>query len=80
MTRKDLQCVHEPFGDAFYFGPERLSSRYEADVKARDDSGFSDSTFKSVFEDIEKKSEEVLMIPSIDPSYFHVWSDFTFIT
>ena len=20
MTRKDLTCVHEPFGDAFYFG------------------------------------------------------------
>ncbi|ELR06052.1 hypothetical protein VC83_08133 [Pseudogymnoascus destructans] len=58
MTRKDLQCIHEPFGDAFYFGPERLSSRYEADVKARDDSGFSDSTFASVFEQIEKKTEE----------------------
>ncbi|OBT44211.1 hypothetical protein VE00_05422 [Pseudogymnoascus sp. WSF 3629] len=58
MTRKDLQCIHEPFGDAFYFGPERLSSRYEADVQARDDSGFSDSTFASVFEQIEKKTEE----------------------
>lgn len=20
MTRKDLACVHEPFGDAFYYG------------------------------------------------------------
>ncbi|OBT63578.1 hypothetical protein VE03_07009 [Pseudogymnoascus sp. 23342-1-I1] len=58
MTRKDLQCIHEPFGDAFYFGPERLSSRYEADVKARDDSGFSDSTFKSVFDEIEKQTQE----------------------
>ncbi|OBT89664.1 hypothetical protein VE02_01804 [Pseudogymnoascus sp. 03VT05] len=58
MTRKDLQCIHEPFGDAFYFGPERLSSRYEADAQARDDSGFSDSTFAFVFEQIEKKTEE----------------------
>ncbi|KFY35038.1 hypothetical protein V494_06257 [Pseudogymnoascus sp. VKM F-4513 (FW-928)] len=58
MTRKDLQCIHEPFGDAFYFGPERLSSRYEEDVKSRDESGFSDSTFRSVFEEIEKKHEE----------------------
>lgn len=62
MTRKDLQCIHEPFGDAFYFGPERLSSRYEADVQARDDSGFSDSTYASVFEQIEKKTEEVRTI------------------
>lgn len=20
MTRKDLACIHEPFGDAFYYG------------------------------------------------------------
>lgn len=59
MTRKDLQCIHEPFGDAFYFGPERLSSRYEDDVKARDESGFSDSTFKSVFDEIEKQTQQV---------------------
>lgn len=62
MTRKDLQCIHEPFGDAFYFGPERLSSRYEDDVKARDESGFSDSTFKSVFDAIEKQTQEVRTI------------------
>ena len=23
MTRSDLQCVHEPFGDAFYYGELR---------------------------------------------------------
>ena len=26
MTRRDiLNCLHEPFGDAFYFGPEKIS-------------------------------------------------------
>ncbi|KAF4546180.1 uncharacterized protein LTHEOB_4177 [Lasiodiplodia theobromae] len=36
MTCQDtLQCLHEPFGDAFYYGPERLSERYENDPKAR---------------------------------------------
>ena len=26
MTRRDLiTCLHEPFGDAFYFGPEKIS-------------------------------------------------------
>jgi hypothetical protein len=67
MTRTDiLTCVHEPFGDAFYFGPERLSARYESDENARESSGFAESTFKSIFERIERQSQEVraqLLLP-----------------
>ncbi|KAK0645887.1 P-loop containing nucleoside triphosphate hydrolase protein [Cercophora newfieldiana] len=48
MTREDLNCIHEPFGDAFYFGPERLSERYAEDEEARVKSGFSDVTFATV--------------------------------
>ncbi|KAH7360715.1 hypothetical protein BKA65DRAFT_390745 [Rhexocercosporidium sp. MPI-PUGE-AT-0058] len=60
MTRQDtLTCVHEPFGDAFYFGPERLSPRYEEDEKAREESGFANSTFKTIFERIEREGKEV---------------------
>jgi len=60
MTRRDiLTCVHEPFGDAFYFGPERLSPRYEDDDKAREESGFESSTFKTIFERIEQEGKEV---------------------
>jgi len=60
MTRQDiLKCIHEPFGDAFYFGPERLSARYENDEKAREESGFADSTFKTVFDRIEREGNEV---------------------
>jgi len=59
MTRQDiLKCVHEPFGDAFYFGPERLSARYEEDVRAREESGFAEVTFKDVFDRIEKDGQE----------------------
>ncbi|KAJ9638447.1 hypothetical protein H2199_007136 [Coniosporium tulheliwenetii] len=59
MTRRDtLQCVHEPFGDAFYFGPERLSDRYEKDEAARLDSGFSESTFKTILERIDSENTE----------------------
>jgi hypothetical protein len=66
MTRHDtLKCVHEPFGDAFYFGPERLSTRYEQDEQARVSSGFSASTFKTVFERLEKESLEVGPFPVI---------------
>ena len=60
MTRDDiLTCVHEPFGDAFYFGPERLSTRYEDDEEAREASGFAKSTFRSIFERIEREGKEV---------------------
>lgn len=53
MTRTDLTCIHEPFGDAFYFGPERLSGRYEDDEGERERSGFKGTTFADVLEGIE---------------------------
>lgn len=59
MTRPDLKCIHEPFGDAFYYGPERLSSRFEADELERTKSGFSESTFQTVLDRIEKEGDEV---------------------
>lgn len=71
MTCRDtLQCVHEPFGDAFYFGPERLSERYEDDAKAREESGFADSTYKTIFERIERENTEVGSLP---PSCGHLF-------
>ncbi|EHA50786.1 hypothetical protein MCOR27_001334 [Pyricularia oryzae] len=49
MTRRDiLECAHEPFGDAFYYGPERLSERYEKDEASRLKSGFADVTYRDV--------------------------------
>lgn len=66
MTRRDLQCVHEPFGDAYYFGPERLGDRYEDDEKAREESGFANSTYRSIFDKIAKDNAEVL--PPLPPS------------
>ena len=60
MTRRnDIQCIHEPFGDAFYYGPERLSERYADDEQARLDSGFSQSTFNTVLDRIKRESQEV---------------------
>ena len=60
MTRRNsLQTIHEPFGDAFYFGPERMGSRFENDEKAREESGFADSTFKSVLDRIDSEAAEV---------------------
>ncbi|KAL4895652.1 P-loop containing nucleoside triphosphate hydrolase protein [Aspergillus ambiguus] len=61
MTRRDtIQCIHEPFGDAFYYGPERLGTRYMADEheQTRRDSGFADSTYSTVLERIEREAIE----------------------
>lgn len=60
MTRRDtLQCVHEPFGDAYYYGPERLGARHEDDEQTRKDSGFSETTYKTVFEGLDRDASEV---------------------
>jgi hypothetical protein len=60
MTRRDtLDCVHEPFGDAFYFGPERLSERFENDEEYRAKSGFANTTYKDVLEPLLKEADEV---------------------
>ncbi|OQE41344.1 hypothetical protein PENCOP_c005G04059 [Penicillium coprophilum] len=71
MTQRDtIQCVHEPFGDAFYYGPERLSSRFAGDEHAqeRQDSGFADSTYSTVMERLEreKTQEKRIFIKDID--------------
>ena len=67
MTRRDLNCIHEPFGDAFYFGPERLSDRYEKDEKERLASGFAESTYKTIFDGIDKEAAEVRLPPHREP-------------
>ncbi|KAL6720442.1 hypothetical protein ACLMJK_002364 [Lecanora helva] len=59
MTRRDaMKCIHEPFGDAFYYGPERLSARFEHDEDGRIQSGFLDSTFKTVVDRLEAEGAE----------------------
>lgn len=60
MTRReDLQCVHEPFGDAFYYGPERMGTRWMNDEKTRDESGFIDSKYKTILDRIDQENSEV---------------------
>lgn len=65
MTRRDiLQCVHEPFGDAFYFGLERLSARYEGKGQERIDSGFQNTTYQTILDRLEREGAEVRSILS----------------
>ncbi|KAI5459948.1 P-loop containing nucleoside triphosphate hydrolase protein [Mariannaea sp. PMI_226] len=59
MTRRDiLESIHEPFGDAFYFGPEFLSDRFRDDPAAREASGFSQKTYKDILEPIMETGKE----------------------
>ncbi|TLS23525.1 uncharacterized protein PpBr36_06050 [Pyricularia pennisetigena] len=59
MTRRDiLECAHEPFGDAFYYGPERLSERYEKDEAARLKSGFANVTYGDVLDKMKASVPE----------------------
>jgi len=64
MTRKDvLKCHHEPFGEPFYYGPERLGSRFDgetSEAKAlRDDTGFSHLTYKDIVDQLLSRSPDV---------------------
>ena len=64
MTRHEtLSCVHEPFGDAFYYGPERLSSRFNGEPQARIDSGFAESTYQTIFDRLERDGSQVRPFP-----------------
>lgn len=67
MTRRDiLQTAHEPFGDAFYYGPERLSVRFADDEEARLKSGFSKSTYKTIMDRLEGDGKEVRLYPLLN--------------
>lgn len=60
MTRRDiLSCVHEPFGEAFYYGPEHLKgSRFDNEPEKREKSGFKDVTYKDALDQIWKQGQE----------------------
>ena len=58
MTRQeDLSCAHEPFGDAFYFGPEHLGARFANEPKLREESGFVNTTYKDVLDSLLKQDK-----------------------
>lgn len=60
MTRRDtLRCEHEPFGEPFYYGPERMSERFEDDKAYRVKSGHANTTYGDVMDRIFKAADEV---------------------
>ncbi|KAJ6444708.1 dynamin family protein [Purpureocillium lavendulum] len=65
MTRRDvLDSQHEPFGDAFYYGPEFLSDRYRDDQATRAAHPNAHETYKSIldhFDEVEKQGKRVFI-------------------
>ncbi|KAM5454555.1 hypothetical protein McanCB49686_004274 [Microsporum canis] len=71
MTRHDtLKCIHEPLGDAFYYGPERLSRRYDNDEEARIQTGFHQSTYKTIFDRFDREASEGKRLFIKDMAYY----------
>jgi len=54
MTRGDtIQCIHEPFGDPFYFGPEKISPAFANDPEKCVRTGHAETTYASIVSSIE---------------------------
>jgi hypothetical protein len=59
MTRRDaLLCEHEPFGDAYYYGPERLAERFADDEQTRKESGFENTTYQTIMDKINEDNKD----------------------
>lgn len=55
LSREELHCIHEPFGDPYYFGPERMSDRFSADeIKGNQ---FENTTFADVLASLPEEAE-----------------------
>lgn len=74
MTRRDiLNIFHEPFGDAFYYGPEKISpasTRWPADKIAK--TGRGHYTYNLVLQNILDAAKVHLSSPN--PLYLHTLS------
>ncbi|CUS08919.1 unnamed protein product [Tuber aestivum] len=77
MTREDLRCEHEPFGDAFYYGGERIGERFlgEEHQGAREGSGFSETAYRDVVGQIEGGKEDGKRVFLKDMAYYIVPHD-----
>lgn len=65
MTRRDtLHAFHEPFGDAFYYGPEFMSERFKDDVQSRNATGYGHQTYKDVLKEFAQVENEVRLFLS----------------
>ena len=54
-------CLHEPFGDPYYYGPERIKFEKNDDIATK--RGVSIKTWREVIDGIMEKNDEVCYPP-----------------
>ncbi|KAF2084893.1 hypothetical protein K490DRAFT_48038 [Saccharata proteae CBS 121410] len=54
-NEQHVEPIHEPFGDAYWMGPETQLDRY---AEVRDKSGVQDKTYRIVIDDIERTAKK----------------------
>ena len=68
--RGDLECLHEPFGEAWYQGEDPMWPRFKSGDKTT-----TGLTLESVWEDIQKKAAEGPVFIKDFPHYInHLWT------
>lgn len=68
--RGDLDCLHEPFGEAWYQGEDPLWPRYKAGDKTT-----AGLTIESVWEDIKQRAQQGPVFIKDFPHYInHMWT------
>jgi hypothetical protein len=58
-TMGKLDSSGDPIASDQLSSPERISSRYEQDDEGRTASGYTDSTYKTIFDRLELEGREV---------------------
>lgn len=55
LTREnDITCIHEPVSDAYHWGPERLTDRYDDIEKRQQEGGYHDYTYRTALNLVEE--------------------------
>jgi len=49
VQRDEFRVCHEPYGEAYYYGPERMSPRFTAESRPEDFKKYADLTFKKIW-------------------------------
>lgn len=62
-----MLCVHEPFSDAYHWGPEKLSQRYEDVEERREKYGYKTYTYRTALQIIEDAAVEVVIPANLNP-------------
>lgn len=58
LQRKEFRVLHEPLGEAYYYGPERMSKRFTAESRPEEFKKYADLTSMKEWDNITGKSTD----------------------